>query len=125
MFLFIFFFSGEYTVMYLYLRYRFHFNEEMYSLFLAYGCIGISFGNFFSQLSTLQIKSKIFNQIYAHVFVILGTLICSVILSKILKIHDGILATFASIWDFGIIVAYIFATVKWQLYLSKFTRKLL
>lgn len=46
-------------------------------------------------------------------------LITSVILSKLLKLHDAVIGIIAAFWDTLAVVAYLLATENWQLYLSK------
>lgn len=60
-----------------------------------------------------QFRHKIF------VFYFTGGLLCSLIMSKIFKIHDGIIGTFAGFWDTLAVIAYFLANQNWQLYISK------
>ncbi|XP_065202521.1 lysosomal proton-coupled steroid conjugate and bile acid symporter SLC46A3-like [Planococcus citri] len=81
--------EGEKTVFYLWVRYKFKWDERMFSVYQSYKMVGI----------------------------IVGTMFCSIILSRILKIHDGIIGTFAGFWDMLAALSYIFATELWHLYL--------
>lgn len=80
---------GETSISYLYFRYRFHWDEKQYSL---YTCYKMTVG-------------------------IIGGLLCSLIMSKIFKIHDGIIGTFAGFWDTLAVIAYFLANQNWQLYI--------
>lgn len=51
--------------------------------------------------------------------IFLGTLFCSIILSKTFKIHDGVIGSFAAFWSTLQAVSYLFANKTWQLNLSK------
>lgn len=48
-----------------------------------------------------------------------GTLFSSVILSKLLKVHDALIGIIAAFWDAVVALIYIFALQNWQLYLGK------
>lgn len=61
-----------------------------------------------------QFRHKIFVFYY-----FVGGLLCSLIMSKIFKIHDGIIGTFAGFWDTLAVIAYFLANQNWQLYISK------
>ncbi|KAK7576366.1 hypothetical protein V9T40_012652 [Parthenolecanium corni] len=87
--LLIFVHEGEFTVIYLYLKFRFDWNEVMFGIFLFYGCFGMAMGTIFS----------------------------SVILSKLLKIHDALIGIIAAFWDAVVALSYTFALQTWQLYL--------
>ncbi|KAK7582549.1 hypothetical protein V9T40_013994 [Parthenolecanium corni] len=80
---------GQESVQYLYLRFIFDWNEQMYSTFLFYGSVGT----------------------------IVGTLFSSIFLSRILNIHDGIIGIVATTWDAAIAISYLFANENWQLLL--------
>ncbi|XP_065210869.1 lysosomal proton-coupled steroid conjugate and bile acid symporter SLC46A3-like isoform X2 [Planococcus citri] len=80
--------EGEKSVLYLYLRYKFNWDERMYSLYSTYRLIGI----------------------------IVGTIFCSIFLSKYLKIHDGLIGAFAGFWDTLAVIGFLFATKNWHLY---------
>ncbi|XP_065210881.1 probable peptidoglycan muropeptide transporter SLC46 [Planococcus citri] len=82
-------FEGQKSVFYLYFKYRFKWNEKTYSIYVMCKLIGLTFGTFF----------------------------CSLIMSKYLKIHDGIIGSFASFWDTMASIGYVFANQNWQLYL--------
>lgn len=43
-FFFVFFFSGEYSILYLFVRYKFGWNEIDYSLYAAYKMTGVLIG---------------------------------------------------------------------------------
>ncbi|XP_065210832.1 lysosomal proton-coupled steroid conjugate and bile acid symporter SLC46A3-like [Planococcus citri] len=83
---------GELSVLYQYLNHRFHLDERQYSYFLFYR---FSIG-------------------------ILGILICSVVLSKYLKIHDGLIGIVAGFFDTIAIVVLLLATHIRQIYLIPF-----
>ncbi|XKL66475.1 hypothetical protein PGB90_009895 [Kerria lacca] len=80
---------GEKSVFYLYLRYRFKWNETKYGVYIFYKISGSLFG--------LLLSSLIFN--------------------KLLKLHDCLIGAFAGFWDTMTVLAYFFATENWQLYL--------
>ncbi|XP_065210810.1 lysosomal proton-coupled steroid conjugate and bile acid symporter SLC46A3-like [Planococcus citri] len=80
---------GELSVLYPYLRYRFSWDERQFSTFLLYR---------FS-LATV------------------GILFCSIVLSKCLKVHDGLIGILAGSFDLIAIVALLFASQIWQIYL--------
>ncbi|XP_065210834.1 lysosomal proton-coupled steroid conjugate and bile acid symporter SLC46A3-like [Planococcus citri] len=80
---------GELSVLYSYLRYRFGWNEQKYSEFVFF---------------RLSLSS-------------LGILFCSVVLSRWLKIHDGLIGILAGSFDTIAIVVLLFADQIWQLYL--------
>lgn len=48
--------SGQFTVIYLYLKYRFDWNEVMYGIFLFYGCMGMIVGKFFNLILNYLLK---------------------------------------------------------------------
>lgn len=48
------YFLGEFTVIYLYLKFRFDWNEVMFGIFLFYGCFGMAMGKFSSNVSLLR-----------------------------------------------------------------------
>ncbi|XP_065217143.1 uncharacterized protein LOC135843252 [Planococcus citri] len=79
---------GELSILYPYLRYRFGFDEQKYSVF--------SFYRF--SLATL------------------GTLFCSIILSKCLKVHDGLIGILAGSFDLVAITLLLLATQIWQIF---------
>ncbi|XP_065211821.1 probable peptidoglycan muropeptide transporter SLC46 [Planococcus citri] len=81
--------EGEKTIFYLWLRYKFKWDERMFSVYQTYKMIGI----------------------------IIGTMFCSIILSKMCKIHDGIIGAFAGFWDMLAALGYVFASQLWHLYL--------
>ncbi|XP_065210759.1 lysosomal proton-coupled steroid conjugate and bile acid symporter SLC46A3-like [Planococcus citri] len=81
---------GESSVLYLYLRYRFQWNEKDYSLY----------------------------SVYKMTLVFIGTMFCTSVLSKYYKIHDGVLGAFASVFNTIAAVFFIFACNTWQLYLA-------
>ncbi|XP_065210850.1 probable peptidoglycan muropeptide transporter SLC46 [Planococcus citri] len=83
-------FQGEKTVFYLFIRYKFHWDEKQFSLYL----------------------------VYRNIVVVSGTLFCSFILSKWLKIHDGLIGAFAGMWDIVAVIAYLLADRDWQLYVA-------
>ncbi|XP_065210808.1 lysosomal proton-coupled steroid conjugate and bile acid symporter SLC46A3-like [Planococcus citri] len=80
---------GEFAVMYLYLRYRFRWDERKYSAFMLYKFSVSTFGILFS----------------------------SVILSRRLKWHDGLIGMFAGFWDTMAVIGLFFASLDWQIYL--------
>ncbi|XP_065210825.1 proton-coupled folate transporter-like [Planococcus citri] len=80
---------GELSVLYSYLRYRFGWDERKYSQFMFFKLSGSS----------------------------LGILFCSVVLSKWLKIHDGLIGILAGSFDTIAIVVLLLADQIWQLYL--------
>ncbi|XP_065210809.1 probable peptidoglycan muropeptide transporter SLC46 [Planococcus citri] len=80
---------GELSVLYSYLRYRFEWDEREYSEFM--------FFKFFGSL--------------------LGILFSSFVLSKWLKIHDGLVGILAGSFDTIAILVLLFANQIWQLYL--------
>ncbi|XP_065210767.1 probable peptidoglycan muropeptide transporter SLC46 [Planococcus citri] len=80
--------QGEKTVFYLFFRYKFHWDERQFSVYTVYKNTGI----------------------------ILGTIFCSVVLSKHFKIHDGVIGMFAGFWDTVAVLGYLFAYRNWHLY---------
>ncbi|XP_065210837.1 probable peptidoglycan muropeptide transporter SLC46 [Planococcus citri] len=80
--------QGENSVQYLFLRYKFHWDERDYSAYVIYRYIGV----------------------------ILGSVFCSVVLSKLLKLHDGMIGTMAAFWDTIAAFGYLFASQNWHLY---------
>ncbi|XP_065218992.1 probable peptidoglycan muropeptide transporter SLC46 [Planococcus citri] len=80
--------QGEKAILYLFLRYKFHWDEREFSTYIVYRYIGVAIGSVF----------------------------CSIILSKILKIHDGIIGVFAGLWDTIAVIGYLFAYKTWHLY---------
>ncbi|XP_065210830.1 proton-coupled folate transporter-like [Planococcus citri] len=82
-------FFGELSVLYLYLRHRFGWNEQKYSEYM---------------ILKLTISS-------------FGILFCSLVLSKWLKIHDGLIGILAGCFDTIAILVLMFANQTWQLYL--------
>ncbi|XP_065210835.1 probable peptidoglycan muropeptide transporter SLC46 [Planococcus citri] len=80
--------QGENSVQYLFLRYKFHWDERDYSSYVIYRYIGV----------------------------ILGSVFCSVVLSKLLKLHDGVIGTLAAFWDTLAAFGYLFASQNWHLY---------
>ncbi|XP_065210816.1 probable peptidoglycan muropeptide transporter SLC46 [Planococcus citri] len=81
--------QGEYSILYLFLRLKFHWKERDYSLYIVYRQIGI----------------------------VVGSLFCSIVLSKILKMHDGLIGVFAGVWDTIAVIGYLLATQEWHIYL--------
>ncbi|XP_065210817.1 probable peptidoglycan muropeptide transporter SLC46 [Planococcus citri] len=81
--------QGENGVQYLFLRYKFHWDERDYSFYVIYRYIGVIIGNVF----------------------------CSVILSNILGVHDGLIGVFAGTWDTIAAFGYLFASQNWHLYI--------
>ncbi|XP_065203570.1 tetracycline resistance protein, class C-like [Planococcus citri] len=79
---------GELSVLYVYLRRRFQWDERMYSKYVF----------FKFSASTL------------------GALFCSFVLSKRLKIHDGLIGILATVCDTMAITGLLFAFENWQLY---------
>lgn len=79
---------GESTILYLYLRYRFKWNEEDYSLYIFCKLMIISFGTMFS----------------------------AVVLSKYFKLHDGLIGILSTSLSTVAVICYIFAYNTWQLY---------
>ncbi|XP_065210773.1 probable peptidoglycan muropeptide transporter SLC46 [Planococcus citri] len=89
-FLFVYFaMEGEKTVFYLFFRYKFHWDERRYSVYV----------------------------LYKNTAIILGTIFCSVVLSKYFKIHDGVIGMFAGFWDTIAVLGYLFAHDDWHLYI--------
>ncbi|XP_065210831.1 probable peptidoglycan muropeptide transporter SLC46 [Planococcus citri] len=82
-------FFGELSVLYPYLRHRFGWNEQKYSEYM---------------ILKLTISS-------------FGILFCSLVLSKRLKIHDGLIGILAGCFDTIAILVLMFANQVWQLYL--------
>ncbi|XP_065218947.1 uncharacterized protein LOC135844629 [Planococcus citri] len=80
---------GELSVLYPYLRYRFGFDEQKYSAF----------------------------SFYRFSVATLGTLFCSVVLSKCLKIHDGLIGILAGSFDLAAVTILLFATQAWQVFM--------
>ncbi|XP_065210820.1 probable peptidoglycan muropeptide transporter SLC46 isoform X2 [Planococcus citri] len=81
--------QGENSVQYLFLRYKFHWDERDYSSYVIYRYVGVIIGNIF----------------------------CSVILSKILEVHDGLIGMFAGSWDLLAALGYLLASQNWHLYI--------
>ncbi|XP_065210871.1 probable peptidoglycan muropeptide transporter SLC46 [Planococcus citri] len=81
--------EGERSVFYLFMRYKFKWNELMFGKYQTYKLGGI----------------------------IVGTIFCSGILSKLCKLHDGVIGTFAGFWDIWAALGYVFASQVWHLYL--------
>ncbi|XP_065210847.1 probable peptidoglycan muropeptide transporter SLC46 [Planococcus citri] len=81
--------QGENGILYLFLRYKFHWDERKYSSYVFYRYIGV----------------------------IMGSIFCSVVLSKILKVHDGIIGVFAGLFDTIAVLGYLFANQNWHLYI--------
>ncbi|XP_060833313.1 probable peptidoglycan muropeptide transporter SLC46 [Rhopalosiphum padi] len=81
--------EGEMSVLYLYLRYKFQWNEVDFSIFNAY------------QLSV----------------VLIGTLFALGILSYKFKMNDALIGTIASVFDLLAAVAFFLVSESWQLYL--------
>lgn len=48
-----------------------------------------------------------------------GTILSSVILSKLLKVHDALIGIISAFWDSMVALCYTFVVQNWQLYLSK------
>ncbi|XKL66478.1 hypothetical protein PGB90_009898 [Kerria lacca] len=80
---------GEESVIYIFLRYKFQWNEQIFATFIIYKLIGL----------------------------IIGTFISSIILSKLLKIHDGLIGILAAFCDTVAVAIYFFATEMWHIYL--------
>ncbi|XP_065210836.1 proton-coupled folate transporter-like [Planococcus citri] len=80
--------QGENSVQYLFLRHKFHWNEQDYSLYVIYRYIGVIIGNVF----------------------------CSIVLSKLLKLHDAVIGALAGVWDTVAAVGYLFANQNWHLF---------
>ncbi|XP_027847455.2 uncharacterized protein LOC114127424 [Aphis gossypii] len=81
--------EGELPVLYLYLRYRFQWNEVDFSIFNAY------------QLSVIS----------------MGTLFALGILSYKFRINDALIGTIASVFDLLAAVAFFLVSQSWQLFL--------
>ncbi|XP_065210818.1 probable peptidoglycan muropeptide transporter SLC46 [Planococcus citri] len=81
--------QGEGSVQYLFLRYKFHWDERDYSSYVIYKYIGVIIGNIF----------------------------CSAILSKMLEVHDGLIGVFAGSWDLLAALGYLLASQNWHLYI--------
>ncbi|XP_060834436.1 probable peptidoglycan muropeptide transporter SLC46 isoform X2 [Rhopalosiphum padi] len=81
--------EGEISVIYLYLRYKFQWNEIDFSIFNTY------------QMSVILI----------------GTLFALGILSYKFKINDALIGTIASVFDLLAAVAFFLVSESWQLYL--------
>ncbi|XP_026805834.1 proton-coupled folate transporter-like isoform X2 [Rhopalosiphum maidis] len=81
--------EGELSVIYLYLRYKFQWNEIDFSIFNTY------------QLSVI----------------LLGTLFALGILSYKFKMNDALIGTIASVFDLLAVVAFFLVSKSWQLYL--------
>ncbi|XP_025194059.1 uncharacterized protein LOC112593749 isoform X2 [Melanaphis sacchari] len=81
--------EGEMLVLYLYLRYKFQWNEVDFSIFNAY------------QLSV----------------VLIGTLFALGILSYKFRMNDALIATIASVFDLLAAVAFFLISESWQLFL--------
>ncbi|XP_065210848.1 probable peptidoglycan muropeptide transporter SLC46 [Planococcus citri] len=79
---------GENSVQYLFLRYKFHWNERDYSLYV----------------------------IYRFIAVFVGSVISSIVLSKLWKMHDGVIGIISGLWDMIAAFGYLFATQNWHLY---------
>ncbi|XP_076247991.1 putative peptidoglycan muropeptide transporter SLC46 isoform X2 [Calliopsis andreniformis] len=82
---------GEMAVMYLYMRYRYHWNEIMYSMFTT----------------------------FAMVTNLIGTAISVGVFSHILKIDDAIVGIMSSTSKILAGFVYAFATTDWMIYLGK------
>ncbi|XP_065210833.1 uncharacterized protein LOC135838933 [Planococcus citri] len=80
--------QGEKTVFYLFMVEKFKWNEVDFSVFSFYKYSGV----------------------------ILGTVFCSILMSKILKIHDGLIGAFAVFWDTITAIGFLFATQNWHIY---------
>ncbi|XP_065210845.1 proton-coupled folate transporter-like [Planococcus citri] len=80
--------QGENALQYLFLRYKFQWDERDYSLYVVYRYIGV----------------------------VIGSVFASIILSKILKLHDGVIGMFAGLWDAIAAFGYLFASQSWHLY---------
>ncbi|XP_065210872.1 proton-coupled folate transporter-like [Planococcus citri] len=80
--------EGEKSIFYLYFRYGFKWDERTYGYYIAYKLVGV----------------------------IVGTIFCSVILSRVYKIHDGLIGAFAGFWDTIAVLCYLNADQTWQLY---------
>ncbi|XP_065210821.1 probable peptidoglycan muropeptide transporter SLC46 [Planococcus citri] len=80
--------QGEKGILYLFLRHKFHWNEREYSIYVLYRYTGVIVGNLF----------------------------CSVVMSKLLKLHDGMIGIIAGIFDTIAAFGYLFASQDWHLY---------
>lgn len=47
-----------------------------------------------------------------------GGMLCTLIMSKVMKLHDGIIGTFAGLMDTLAAVGFFFAVENWQLNLG-------
>ncbi|CAH1709570.1 unnamed protein product [Aphis gossypii] len=80
--------QGEYSILYLFVRYKFGWNEIDYSLYAAYKMTGI----------------------------LIGTIIAIWLMSVKLKMHDAAIGFIGSSFDLIAAVCYSFVTQPWQLY---------
>ncbi|XP_025418513.1 hippocampus abundant transcript 1 protein-like [Sipha flava] len=81
--------EGEMSVMYLFLRYKFQWNEEQFSVFNAY------------QMTV----------------VLIGTIFALGILSHKFRMDDALIGTIAAIFDLLCAIAFFLVTQSWQLYI--------
>ncbi|XP_065210765.1 lysosomal proton-coupled steroid conjugate and bile acid symporter SLC46A3-like [Planococcus citri] len=80
--------AGEKSVLYIYMRHCFHWDERQYSFFDAFKNTGV----------------------------IIGVLISMLLFSKYMKMHDVKIALFSSVWDTAAAISYLFASQSWQFY---------
>ncbi|XP_065210846.1 probable peptidoglycan muropeptide transporter SLC46 [Planococcus citri] len=80
--------QGENGILYLFLRYKFHWDEREYSSYVLYRYIGV----------------------------IIGSMFCSIVLSRLLKVHDGMIGILAGICNTVAVFGYLFADQNWHLY---------
>ncbi|XP_015375433.1 PREDICTED: uncharacterized protein LOC107169971 [Diuraphis noxia] len=80
--------QGEYSILYLFVRYKFGWNEIDYSLYAAYKMTGI----------------------------LIGTIVAIWLMSVKLKMHDAAIGFIGSSFDLIAAVCYSFVTQPWQLY---------
>lgn len=80
---------------------------------------------FLRWFSTFYILSMIFSSsvilLITHNFknmLFSGTSISSIILSKLLKMHDSVIGIISTLWDGGVALSYVYASENWQLYLG-------
>ena len=108
--------------MYPYLRYRFGWDERNYSTFMFYKLSISCLGKIYNLLASVEVDefSLIKFNLRTHfVYLFLGVLFCSIVLSRCLKIHDGVIGAFAASLDTMAVIGLLFATQIWQLYVSK------
>ncbi|XP_065210849.1 probable peptidoglycan muropeptide transporter SLC46 [Planococcus citri] len=80
--------QGENSVQYMFLRHKFHWDERDYSIYVVYRYIGV----------------------------ILGSIFASIVLSKCMNLHDGVIGIISGFWDAIAAFGYLFASLNWQLY---------